>query len=158
MDLPAGMLAELLECWPVGRLATITPDDLPHVLPVLFVQQGEWLYSPVDGKRKDGTPLARVRNVAAHGRASLLLDHYGDDWSRLWWVRLEGPARVVEPGAAEQQVLMSRLAAKYPQYATVPTFTARPRALAMRPERVVAWSQSGDIAPIEDAIRERAAR
>jgi hypothetical protein len=45
----------------------------------------------------------------------MLIDHYEEDWSRLWWVRLRGTARIVEdPHAVEL------LVAKYPQYREQP--------------------------------------
>ena len=36
------------------------------------------------------TSLRRLDNVRAHPAVSLLVDHYDDDWTRLWWVRVDG--------------------------------------------------------------------
>jgi hypothetical protein len=46
----------------------------------------------------------------------VLIDHYEDDWSRLWWVRLRGRARVVE----HDKRALELLTAKYAQYRDQP--------------------------------------
>ena len=47
----------------------------------------------------------------------LLVDHYDADWSRLWWVRVDGTAAVHEPHGALRGRALDALAAKYPPYA-----------------------------------------
>lgn len=99
----------------VGRLATVSGDGMPHAVPVCYVLRGETAYSAVDHKPKRHTRLRRIANLDQTGRASLLIDDYFEDWSRLWWVRLDGTGRVVaDPGEAARAV--SALEAKYPQY------------------------------------------
>jgi PPOX class probable F420-dependent enzyme len=100
----------------VARLATVGADGRPHLVPVCFVLVGDTVYSPVDHKPKRTTALRRLANVAATGRASLLADHYAEDWTTLWWVRADGTGRVLDraPDAVDA------LAAKYPQYAAHP--------------------------------------
>jgi PPOX class probable F420-dependent enzyme len=103
----------------VGRLATVTADGRPHVVPCCFVLAGETVYSAVDAKPKTTLALRRLDNIRAHPTAALLVDHYADDWSALWWVRLDGDARVVaDPG--ERARALGLLADKYPQYAHSP--------------------------------------
>jgi PPOX class probable F420-dependent enzyme len=46
----------------------------------------------------------------------VIVDHYDDDWSRLWWVRADGTARIVTEGE-EWQDGIERLIDKYHQYA-----------------------------------------
>ena len=46
----------------------------------------------------------------------MLVDHWDEDWSRLWWVRLRGTARVVEHDTHAYELL----AAKYAQYREQP--------------------------------------
>jgi PPOX class probable F420-dependent enzyme len=84
--------------WPVAGLATVGADGRPHQVPIVFARTGECLWSPVDGKPKSGHELARVRNVKARPDVSLLLDEYSDDWTRLWWIRIDATARVVHSG------------------------------------------------------------
>jgi PPOX class probable F420-dependent enzyme len=101
---------------PVARLATVTPDGRPHLVPTTFALEGDTIYSIVDAKPKDGVALARLRNIEANPLVSLLTDDYTDDWDRLWWVRADGRARVVEHGADRERAI-ELLRAKYPQYA-----------------------------------------
>ncbi len=84
----------------VARLATVTPEGRPHVVPCCFVLAGDRdvLYSAVDGKPKSTLALRRLANIRANPHASLLVDHYADDWSALWWVRVDGAARLVTEG------------------------------------------------------------
>jgi len=105
----------LVEAAPVGRLATVTADGRPHAVPCCFALVGERVYSAVDGKPKSTTVLKRLDNVRANPVATLLVDHYDDDWTRLWWVRLDGLARIVDD-AAERDTALDALAARYRQY------------------------------------------
>jgi len=99
----------------VGRLATVGADGWPHAVPVCFVLLGDAAYSAVDHKPKRHRRLRRLENIAADGRACLLIDSYGEDWSALWWVRLDGRARIVDE-PAEAATATDALVAKYPQY------------------------------------------
>jgi PPOX class probable F420-dependent enzyme len=151
LEIDPDTLSALLDRWPVGRLATVRPSGEPHVLPVVFVAEAGCLYSPVDAKRKSAAILARVRNVEAHGRASLLMDGYGEDWSQLWWVRLDGAARVERNDLGLLERVAQHLRRKYPQYRHLAPYSGEPTLLALRWERVTAWAQSGDLTPIRQA-------
>ncbi|MGH9138738.1 MAG: TIGR03668 family PPOX class F420-dependent oxidoreductase [Acidimicrobiales bacterium] len=100
----------------VGRLATVTRSGRPHVVPCCFVLTGDVLYSAIDAKPKTTLALRRLDNLRANPHASLLVDHYDDDWSRLWWVRVDGDVRVLETGE-ERETAIGLLADKYGQYA-----------------------------------------
>lgn len=104
---------------PVARLATVRADGRPHVVPVTFAllagAYGDALVTAVDAKPKRTTDLQRLRNIASNPAVSLLVDHYDDDWTRLWWVRLDGTARVVVE-ERDRDELLPGLVAKYPQY------------------------------------------
>jgi PPOX class probable F420-dependent enzyme len=99
----------------VGRLATVTPGGWPHVVPCCYAVDGDTVVSAVDAKPKSTLALRRLANLRAHPRASLLVDHYEDDWTALWWVRVDGVSRVLEGGADRDRAL-DLLAAKYEQY------------------------------------------
>ena len=108
----------------VGRLATLTsaPADRPvrpHVVPCCFVLVDDTIYSAVDGKPKTTPALQRLANVRAHPQSCLLVDHYADDWTALWWVRVDGSARVV-PTDGERDAAIGALQAKYEQYRQEP--------------------------------------
>lgn len=100
----------------VARLATVDADGVPHLVPVTFAAWADTVVTAIDHKPKTTTRLKRLRNIEATGRVSLLTDHYDDgDWSRLWWVRVDGTATVVstEP---ERAHLTQPLRARYAQY------------------------------------------
>ncbi len=96
---------------PVARLATVDREGRPHVVPICFVVDGDTLYTAVDEKPKRTRRLRRLQNIEANPRVEVLIDHYEDDWSKLWWVRLRGTARIVEDPRA-----VDLLAVKYVQY------------------------------------------
>jgi len=102
----------------VGRLGTVTAEGQPHLVPCCFVLQEDVVYTAVDAKPKSSLALRRIDNISAHAWASLLVDHYEEDWSALWWVRLDGTGRVVDSGDEIAQAKRG-LAAKYPQYENV---------------------------------------
>lgn len=103
----------------VGRLATVTDEGRPHLVPCCFALDehagGDVVYSAVDAKPKSTRALRRLANLEANGAAALLVDHYDEDWDRLWWVRVDGRGRVVEGGSQRERAL-DLLAAKYEQY------------------------------------------
>jgi len=102
----------------VARLGTVAPDGGPHLVPVVFVLEPDRdvVWTAVDAKPKSTRRLRRLANVEANPRVSLLVDHYDDDWTRLWWVRADGRA-TISPGAdPETSSALDTLAAKYPQY------------------------------------------
>ena len=103
----------------VGRLATVGPGAQPHLVPCCFVLSGDVLYSAVDAKPKVSRRLQRIRNLMANPSAALLIDHYQDDWSQLWWVRVDGSARVLSSGDEGARAL-HLLAEKYAQYVREP--------------------------------------
>ena len=121
---------------PVGRLATVRRDGRPHVVPICFVVTDDVVYSAVDDKPKRHRHLQRISNVTATGAASLLIDEYDEDWSRLWWVRLDGRARVVDDTAEAERAIRS-LCDKYSQYRDQPPSGP---VLALDVERWVGWS------------------
>jgi PPOX class probable F420-dependent enzyme len=116
----------------VARLATVSPRGHPHLVPVVFAVDAETVWTGVDQKPKASRALRRLEHIAAHPRVSLLVDHYEEDWTLLWWVRADGPARLVPAEAAADG--LAALVAKYPQYRADP-----PRGPFIRVE-VDAWS------------------
>jgi PPOX class probable F420-dependent enzyme len=104
----------------VARLATPGADGTPHLVPCVFAFVGNRFVTAIDWKPKAPKTtgdLVRVRNVRRAGTASAIVDHYDDaDWSALWWVRLSGPARVVEPGTTEHAQVVAALVVRYDQY------------------------------------------
>ena len=110
-------------------------------MPIVFARDGGELCSPIDGKPKRGGELARERNLRADPRVALLLDHYEDDWERLWWLRIDGRAERSSARRSTARALEA-LRAKYPQYARVPLSRGEPRLLRIAIERVSSWRAS----------------
>jgi PPOX class probable F420-dependent enzyme len=107
----------------VGRLATVRPDGRPHVVPFVFalIERGSGIrvYWAVDDKRKRSRLLQRIENLEHNEAVEFVVDHYAEDWSRLWWVRASGTGRVVgEP--AERAEAIAALSDKYPHYVAAP--------------------------------------
>jgi PPOX class probable F420-dependent enzyme len=100
----------------VGRLATIDPDGRPNVVPFVFAVQGDTLFSSVDEKPKRTRDLRRVENLRRDPRFTVLVDHYEEDWPKVWWVRLKGRGRVIDEGPERDEALRL-LREKYDQYA-----------------------------------------
>jgi PPOX class probable F420-dependent enzyme len=120
----------------VAHLATVSAEGRPHVVPVVFVLDGDTLYFAVDAKPKKTTELARLKNIAANPAVSVLVDHYEDDWTRLWWVRADGTAHIVTDDIEAQRAI-DLLAKRYEQHAT-----DRPGGpvVAIRIDRLVGWT------------------
>ena len=115
MDEPS---ARLLAEARVATLATVSADGRPHLVPVVFARDGADLVTAIDGKPKRRTTLARIENIGRDPRVTLLAHHYEEDWSKLWWVRVDGSAAVEAAGDGFERA-MEILRRRYPQYESV---------------------------------------
>jgi PPOX class probable F420-dependent enzyme len=144
----------LVERARTGTLATRRPDGRPRLVPVCFWlapdadgQGRPVLYSPLDEKPKqviDPHGLGRVRDLLVLPEATLLVERWDEDWSRLGWVRFEGRATLLEPEPherAEHAAAVAGLRAKYPQYESQ-ALDGRP-VIRIVADRVIAWSADG---------------
>jgi PPOX class probable F420-dependent enzyme len=107
----------------VAHLATASAAGRPHVVPCSFALLDDaTIVTAVDHKPKRTTALRRLANIAANPQVALLADHYEDDWRALWWVRADGTARIVEPGAQPElrDAALAALAERYPPYRAQP--------------------------------------
>ncbi|WP_459549964.1 TIGR03668 family PPOX class F420-dependent oxidoreductase [Nocardia sp. X0981] len=102
----------------VARLATVTAAGRPHIVPIVFAVAGDTVYTAVDAKPKSTIALRRLANIEAHPEVAVLADFYDEDWSRLWWVRADGTARIA--GGDEQRRGLELLTSRYPVYVTQP--------------------------------------
>jgi len=101
----------------VARLATVSDNGRPHLVPVTFALAGpDTIVIGIDHKPKSTTELKRLRNIAANPAVTLLADRYDADWTRLWWSRADGNAHTLTHGAAHAGA-WELLRARYPQYA-----------------------------------------
>ena len=99
----------------VARLATVSSDGRAHIVPICFAVENGTLYFAVDTKPKRTTDLKRLRNIAANPTVAILVDHYEEDWDKLWWVRIDGNARILIEHAEIERAL-DLLAERYQQY------------------------------------------
>ncbi|MFR9752407.1 TIGR03668 family PPOX class F420-dependent oxidoreductase [Nocardia sp. 004] len=102
----------------VARLATVSAEARPRLVPIVFAVVGEVIYTSVDAKPKTTTALRRLADIAANPAVAVLADYYSDDWTRLWWARADGNARIAD--AAEADTAKRRLTDRYPVYRDQP--------------------------------------
>jgi len=113
-------------------LSTVDQNARPHSVPVCFAVRGDELISPIDHKPKSGGVLARVRNLEANPNATLLFDHWDEDWTRLGWVMVTGTAHMEQPPTATELLLD-----RYEQFRANPDFDAL---IVIAPQRIVWWT------------------
>jgi PPOX class probable F420-dependent enzyme len=106
---------ECVADWCVATLRWAAGRDPHNLVPIVFVLDGETLYTAVDAKPKRSRKLQRIENARDRPDVVVLVDHYEDDWTRLWWVRLRGRARVLDNGPEANRALRL-LNEKYDQY------------------------------------------
>lgn len=104
----------------VARLATVSPASEPHLVPVTFAveeaEERDTVVFAIDAKPKRTTAVRRLHHIRANPAVSFLVDHYDEDWSRLWWVRADGMATVLPFDSAAVAALQE----KYSQYGQSP--------------------------------------
>ena len=124
----------MLEDARVGHLAFVDQEERPRVLPVTYALADGAVWSAIDDKPKRSAEPARVRYLRRRPEASLCVDLYDDDWSRLAWVQLGGAVEVL--GLGEGAVGLDALVGKYAPYRE-----RRPRGplLRLEVERALCW-------------------
>ena len=122
----------------VARLGTQGPSGLIDLVPITFAfVDDDTIVTAVDHKPKRTTRLRRLDNIRFNPQVTVLVDHYEDEWSRLWWARLRGTALVDE---VPDDALLRPLVDKYPQYRDM-----RPAgpAIVIAVRDVTGWSARG---------------
>jgi PPOX class probable F420-dependent enzyme len=125
----------------IAHLASVGADRKPHLVPICFVWDGARFYSAIDHKPKRvaATQLKRLKNIQETPDVALLVDHYDEDWTALWYVLVRGLAELVSR-PAEQKRAIQRLRKKYPQYNPSMLADDSP-VLRITPVRIVAWGK-----------------
>ena len=131
------------ECWERvaasrhGVLGTVHPERGVDLVPAVYVLDDDRaIFIPIDTvKAKTTTRLQRLDNLAADPRCTLLIEHYDADWSRLWWVRINGVG--AEATAEQLDRFGSLAAARFPQYAEPETVAG---GLVIHPTAITGWS------------------
>ena len=100
----------------VAHLATADKSGKPHVIPICFVFDGKYFYSPIDEKPKRAAPatLKRLKNIRENPNVALVVDRYDEDWRKLAYVVIFGKARILQSGEKHRRAV-KLLRKKYPQ-------------------------------------------
>jgi PPOX class probable F420-dependent enzyme len=129
--------ARFLASCRVGHLATADARATPHLVPVCFVVSEGALYITIDQKPKgDPRALKRLKNISENPVAAFVADRYDEDWNRLGWVMLRGPAEILAQGA-EHDRAQALLRSRYRQYQGMEL--AGLPVIAIRIARVTSW-------------------
>ena len=123
----------------VARLATADAGGHPHIVPVCYAFDAIHFYIPLDEKPKkvDESKLRRVRNIEARHEASLLIDQYDDDWSRLGFVLIHGHAGLLQPIDPLHTQALVLLRERYLQYRTMKL--ENHSVIVITPDSVTSW-------------------
>ena len=129
----------------VAHLATADAAGAPHVIPICYAMVGEAFYFVIDEKpKRTRTGLKRLRNIAANAQVALVIDDYGEDWTRLAYLLVQGQAAVVAD-RDEYAGALGALRERYAQYRSMPlAFDTHPM-VRIAPARSHLWRASLDI-------------
>ena len=135
---------EFIERARVARLATANSESKPHLVPVVFVFDGNHFFIPIDEKRKKTVKpekLKRVKNINENPNVALLIDEYSEDWTKLAFVMIQGKALVAtkEEGNIQVRQAYKKLMTKYIQYQKV---GIGEMCIIITPKKVASWSNS----------------
>lgn len=122
----------------MGHLVTVRPNGRPHVVPVTYALAGNSVVTMIDHKPKTTDRLQRLINIENNPVATLMSDHYSEDWTALWWVRVDGEASI-HVGDQIWEESAAALRAKYGQYAEN---SPRGPALVISVDRVTSWEST----------------
>ena len=125
---------------PRAVLGTSRPDGRPRLVPICFALVDDSIVSVIDSKPKSTTDpraLARVRDLLVRPGVSVLVDRWSDDWTALAWLRVDGRARLMEPGDIGHSRAIDALIERYDAYRSMPVGSAP--VIVIEPDRVVGW-------------------
>ena len=136
-------VGKIIEQGRVAHLATVDNSGQPHVVPIVYVFDGERIYTPIDEKPKrvEAYELQRVQNIEVNPKVAVIIDHYERDWKQLAWVQLRGKASLTTQGIEYEEGL-ALLVTKYEQYQDM-LLRGRPL-IVIQVETVTSWRAKGD--------------
>jgi PPOX class probable F420-dependent enzyme len=122
----------------VAHLATADRFGQPHVIPICFVFDGKYFFSPIDEKPKRTalSKLKRLKNIRENPNVALVIDHYEEDWRKLAYVLIFGKARIFASGEKHRSAVQL-LRKKYPRYRAM-AIHERPM-IVIELQRIVSW-------------------
>jgi PPOX class probable F420-dependent enzyme len=128
----------------IARLATVDSECKPHLIPVVFVFGNDCYYIPIDGKTKQSMPekLKRAKNIQQNSNVALLIDEYNEDWTKLYFIMIQGKASIIGGKELEQNELLllekahKLLSDKYLQYQKI---DIGEYVIMIIPQKVMTW-------------------
>jgi PPOX class probable F420-dependent enzyme len=141
-------LLTILQRARVARLSTVDDkNNMPYLVPVVFVFDDNYYYIPIDKKKKKQAPetLKRVRNIQENPNVALLIDEYSEDWRELVFVMIQGKANLLKQEKKQdnnnnnQQLekVHELLYQKYSQYKDI---GIGQYCIKIHPQKVIFWS------------------
>ena len=134
----------------VARLATVDLERMPHIIPVVFVLDNDHncYFIPIDEKTKRARPenLKRVKNIQENSNVALLIDEYNEDWTKLYFIMIQGKASILGGKKLEQNEMLllekahKLLRNKYPQYQNI---GVGEYLIMIMPQKVIVWKNHG---------------
>jgi PPOX class probable F420-dependent enzyme len=126
-------VAGLIRWERVCRVATVSPDGVPHLIPVCHVLERDKICF---GSGNDAT---KIRNLRANPRVAVTIDTYSDHWASLRGVMIQGTASLIERGPRFHRI-RKRLYQKYPQYPREAAISPSDSVIVeVRPTHVFTW-------------------
>lgn len=122
----------------IAYLSTVSHKGHPHIVPICFVLLDQNFYSLLDNKPKNVQvlKLRRVQNIISNPKVALIVNHYEDDWDKLWHVLIKGNGSIVA-NELERRAAIKSLKQKYEQYLHMDV-DLNP-VIKIRPTNIVSW-------------------
>ena len=122
----------------IAYQSTVSHKGHPHIVPICFVLLDQNFYSLLDNKPKNVQPLKlkRVQNIISNPKVTLIVNHYEDDWDKLWHVLIKGNGSVVS-NELERMAAIKSLKQKYVQYLHMDV-DLNP-VIKIRPTNITSW-------------------
>jgi PPOX class probable F420-dependent enzyme len=140
------LVEKIIDQMPVARLAQLDDEGAVQVLPFVCARVGNTFWSPIDGKPKKHAGLRRLEWIAEHPQVCVLFDHYADDWSQLWWLKLFCNAASYQGDHEDWDKAIQAVTGKYPQYTETPLFLGPPTMIRFDVTGWKSWSAGSEAA------------
>jgi uncharacterized protein len=126
-------VARLIEGERVCRVATSSPNGMPHLVPVCHVLVNGNIYF---GSGDDGQ---KVLNLRANPRVAVTFDLYSDAWDHIKGVMVQGTTTLIEKGPRFRKI-RAVLYRKYPQFPDEAALEESDSVIVeVTPTRVFSW-------------------
>ena len=137
---PTDKERDIIQSSRVARLGSVDRKGRPLVVPVCYAYTNNCIYTPIDKKPKkvQEGDLKRVKNIRSNPEVSILLDGYGEDWSKLYYLIIYGTAAIIESGD-EYHISLRALCEKYSQYVDMKLEDAGLPVIRIKPGRIISW-------------------